>query len=146
MSLQGPIVIVAERPAAGLVHAFTAAGAFPIIEARWPDAPAAVHSIKPSAVVVTDPNPADPAAAEALARCVAEAEPYLPLIARMRDDSKPMLPNALPIAADAPVERIVARLGSALRLRTLHATVLGRARTLKDERNIIAEMPPGDPL
>src|SRR5438046_2340009 len=139
MSLQGPIVIVAERPAAGLVHAFTAAGAFPIIETRWPDAPAAINSIKPSALVVTDLNAADPVAAEALAQCVAQAEPYLPLIARMRDDAKPMLPNAWPIAADAPVERIIARLGAALRLRVLHATVLRRARMLEAERNIIAE-------
>ena len=35
---------------------------------------------------------------------------------------------------------------SAQRLRTLHATVLGRAQTLKDERNIVAELPTGDPL
>ena len=52
----------------------------------------------------------------------------------------------LPIAADAPVERLIARLAAALRLRALHATVLGRARTLKAERNIVAEMPAGDPL
>ena len=44
------------------------------------------------------------------------------------------------------VARLVARLTSALRLRSLHATVLGRARTLRSERNIIAELPPGDPI
>jgi GGDEF domain-containing protein len=31
-------------------------------------------------------------------------------------------------------------------LRALHATVLGRARALKEERNIVAELPEGDPL
>jgi hypothetical protein len=41
---------------------------------------------------------------------------------------------------------LVARLSAALRIRTLHATVLGRAATLKSERNIVAELPDGDPL
>ena len=58
----------------------------------------------------------------------------------------PALPDALPVSEDAPVERLIARVVSAQRLRTLHATVLGRAQTLKDERNIIAELPAGDPL
>ena len=56
------------------------------------------------------------------------------------------LPDALPIADDAPAEQLIARVSSALRLRTLHSTVLGRAQSLKDERNIVAELPAGDPL
>jgi hypothetical protein len=47
---------------------------------------------------------------------------------------------------DAPVERLIGRVSSALRVRALHATVIVRARTLKAERNIIAELPAGDPL
>jgi hypothetical protein len=146
MSLQGPIVLVAEKPAGGLVQAFTSAGAFPIIETRWSDAPAAVGSIKPSAVVLAEPDPADPGAALALAREIDSANPLVPVIARVRDGAAPALPDALPISADAPVERLIARLSSALRLRALHATVLGRARSLKSERNIVADMPEGDPL
>jgi GGDEF domain-containing protein len=65
---------------------------------------------------------------------------------RVRDDAAPALPEALPVSEDTPVERLIARVTSAQRLRTLHATVLGRAQTLKDERNIIAELPTGDPL
>jgi len=41
---------------------------------------------------------------------------------------------------------LIARVSSALRLRTLHSTVIGRAKSLKDERNIVAELPAGDPL
>jgi uncharacterized protein (DUF2252 family) len=72
--------------------------------------------------------------------------PYLPAIVRVREDGAPALPNALPVPEDASVEQLIARVVSAQRLRTLHATVLGRAQTLKDERNIVAELPTGDPL
>lgn len=146
MSLQGPIVIVAEKPAEGLVQAFTAAGAFPIVETRWADAPKAVASIKPAAVVLTEPDSNNPEAVRALAKYTSSAAPIVPVIARVRDDTAPLLEGALPISADAPVERLVARLSSALRLRALHATVLGRAATLKAERNIIAELPATDPV
>ena len=56
------------------------------------------------------------------------------------------LPEALTVSDSAPVEQVIARVSSALRLRTLHSTVLSRAKSLKDERNIIAELPAGDPL
>jgi hypothetical protein len=52
MSLQGPLIVVAELPVAGLVEALSAAGAFPIVEAKWADAPAAFLTVKPSAVVI----------------------------------------------------------------------------------------------
>jgi hypothetical protein len=41
---------------------------------------------------------------------------------------------------------LIARVSSALRLRTLHSTVIGRAKTLKEQRNIVVELPAGDPL
>jgi hypothetical protein len=146
MSLQGPILIVAGRPGGELAQAFADEGAFPVIEARWADAARAVDQIKPSAIVVTEPGAADGAAAMALARRIEGAAPFVPVIARVRAEVVPALPAALPIAEDAPVDRLIARLSAALRLRALHATVLGRARTLKEERNIVAEMPAGDPL
>ena len=147
MSLQGPIVVVAEQPADGLVQAFAAAGAFPVIEARWADAPGAVASIKPSAVVLAEPQAPDAAAAQALEAQIAAMEAYTPVVARIRDDRDVLpLANALPVAEDADPARLVARLTSALRLRALHATVLGRARALLSERNIVAELPPGDPI
>jgi GGDEF domain-containing protein len=146
MSLQGPILIVTGRPGGELSQAFTGAGASPAVEVSWAAAPAAAAEIKPAAVVVGDPDIADFQAANALSRLVAEAVPYLPAIVRVRDDAPPALPDALPVSEDAGVERLIARVASAQRLRTLHATVLGRAQTLKDERNIIAELPAGDPL
>ncbi len=128
------------------MSAFAAAGAFPIVETRWSGAASALTSIKPAAVVLAEPGASDAKAAIALAQYVSKTEPFVPVIARMRDDGKPVLAGALPIADDAPVERLIARMAATLRLRALHATVLRRARQLKDERNIIAELPDGDPL
>ncbi|MBX9844288.1 MAG: GGDEF domain-containing protein [Xanthobacteraceae bacterium] len=146
MSLQGPILIIAGRPGSDLVQAFTNAGASPVVEASWAEAPSAANGIKPAAIVVCDPGISDFAAANALSQWIAAAVPYVPAVVRARDDAAPALPDALPVSDDAPVERLIARVTSAQRLRTLHATVLGRAQTLKDERNIIAELPAGDPL
>jgi GGDEF domain-containing protein len=71
----------------------------------------------------------------------------VPLLVRGRAaGAAPALPNALWLAEDTPADRLVARLASAMRLRTLHATVLARARTLEAERGIVAELPEGDPL
>lgn len=146
MSLQGPVVIVTEKPAGGLVQAFAAAGAFPVLEACWADAAQAVASINPSAVVLAEPDFPDLEAALALAQEIAAAETYVPVIARAREDESPVFPHALPISDDAPVERVIARVSAAQRLRVLHATVIGRARALEAERNILAELPDGDAL
>jgi GGDEF domain-containing protein len=146
MSLQGPIVVVAEKPVDGLVNAFTNAGAFPVVEARWSDAAGAVASIKPSAVVLAEPETPPADAAMALETQLAASETYTPVVARIREHHAPPLRNALPAGEDDEAERLIARLASALRLRTLHATVLGRARTLLAERNIVAEIPADDPI
>src|SRR5262245_46315449 len=139
MSLQGPIVIVAETADAALVQTLSRAGASPVVEARWSDAPSVVSSVKPGAVVVADVTLANPTYAEALAQKIAECEPFLPMIARLRDDDQVLL-GALPVPADARPECLVARIASALRLRTLHATVLDRARALKAERSALADI------
>jgi GGDEF domain-containing protein len=146
MSLQGPILIVANKPTGDLAQAFTAAGAFPIVEASWAGAPTAAAEIKPSAIVLSEPDDVDRAAAAALDRHAAGAVPLVPMFIRVREDMPAALPGAIAIADDAPAEQLIARVGSALRLRTLHSTVLGRAKALKDERNIVAELSPGDPL
>ena len=146
MSLQGPILIVANKPLEGLAQAFTDAGAFPIVEASWAGAQTAAAEVKPSAILLSEPDAADSDAVTALAREVARAVPFTPMVIRVRDDMAPALPDALAIADDAPVGQLIARVTSAQRLRTLHSTVLGRAKSLKDERNIVAELPEGDPL
>jgi GGDEF domain-containing protein len=146
MSLQGPIIIIAEQPADSLVQAVTAAGAFPVVAARWTEAAGAVASIKPTAVVLAEPGAPDRATAHTVEQRIAGSEIYLPVIARTQDGGTTAFVNALPIAEGAPVEHLIGRLSSALRLRTLHGTVLRRAKTLKSERNIIAELPAGDPI
>ena len=54
MSLQGPMIVVADHPATGLVEALGAAGAFPVVEAKWADAPTAFVAVKPAAVVIAE--------------------------------------------------------------------------------------------
>jgi hypothetical protein len=146
MSLQGPILIVANKPAGGLAQAFTDAGAFPAIEISWAGAEIAAAEIKPAAIVLTEPGTADSDSALAIAARVAAAAPFTPMIIRVRDDAAPAMPEALSVCNDAPVEQLIARVVSALRVRTLHSTVIGRAKSLRDERNIVAELPAGDPL
>ena len=65
MALQGPLVVVADSPAPDVVEALRAAGAFPIVEADWAEAAAALASVEPEAVVVAEPC-ADRARAKAL--------------------------------------------------------------------------------
>ena len=146
MSLQGPILIVADESAGALSRAFTDAGAFPVVDASWAGAATAAAEVKPAAIVLNEPTAADRQAVTALAGEVAKATPFIPMIARLRDDVAPPLPGAVPVADNAPMEQVIARVTSALRLRTLHSTAIGRARSLKAERNIVAELPAGDPI
>src|SRR5918996_543518 len=117
MSLQGPIVVVAEKPDGELVQALTAAGAFPVVEARWIEAAKGLASIKPAGVVVADAGASDPKISQALDQQLAAAEPFVPVVARVREGAEPALASALPIAADAPAERLIARLAAAQRPR-----------------------------
>src|ERR1051325_1151256 len=146
MSLQGPILIVAGRPSGALPQAFSAAGAAPVVEASWAGAITAFAETRPAAVVVSEPDCDDAEAAPALSRLILEAVPYTPAIVRVREDGVSAVESAAPISDGASVEQLMARVSSAQRLRTLHSTVLLRAEALKDERNIVAELPQGDPL
>src|SRR5262245_4874763 len=128
MAMLGPMVVVAETPAADLVDVLGKAGAFPIVEASFADAPAAIAEIQPAALVLADDTPCtDEDAKEALIRKIdARRGPFMPVLARMQKDGGIALPTAVPFAIDEPPARLVARLRSALRVRTLHATVLRR--------------------
>jgi GGDEF domain-containing protein len=100
---------------------------------------------RPAAVVIPEPD-SDDAQAAALSQLILEAVPHTPTIVRVRENGAHALANALPISDDASIEQLVAKVASAQRLRTLHSTVLVRAQALKEERNIVAELPAGDPL
>jgi hypothetical protein len=148
MSLQGPIIVVAERPAADLTQALSAAGAFPIVEATWADAPTAFVAVKPSAVVIAEPGaPKSESSARMLCLQIATASgPIVPTIALAQGALEAAVPIALPADASLPVERLIARLQSAMRVRALHATVLRRIETFASHGGKLPALPVGDAL
>ncbi len=146
MSLHGPLVVICEKPAPYLVQALAKAGAFPIVEARWVDASAAFTSIQPAAVVIAEMDSVDSRIFAALAQQISRAHPFVPVIARVQEEDKLGYKNAIPISADAPIERLIARLAGALRVRELHATVLRRLDTLALERSSLPALATSDPL
>jgi GGDEF domain-containing protein len=148
MSLQGPMIVVADNPAADLVDALGAAGAFPIVEATWADAPTAFVAVKPAAVVIAEPGaPHSEASARMLCLQIATAKGIIvPVIARAYGDEEAAIPIALPADAALPVERLIARLQSAMRVRALHATVLRRIETFAAHDGRLPPFPIGDSL
>lgn len=148
MSLQGPLIVVAERPAPDLVRALSAAGAFPIIETNWADAPTAFISVKPAAIIIAEPGvPPSKSAARMLCLQAATASgPIVPIIARVDADADAAVPIALPNDASLPVERLTARLQSAMRVRALHATVLRRIEMSTAQDGKLPSLPVGDAL
>jgi hypothetical protein len=125
MSQQGPIIVVAKADRPSFATALEAAQIFPIIDTAWADAGRAVEAMKPAAVVVEASSASIASRFGALANEIAARKPYLPLIAV---DPTGMLPeNAIPFASGGGhFERLPARLRAALRVRTLHSTVMRR--------------------
>jgi hypothetical protein len=150
MALQGPFAVIADSPARDVVEALRGAGAYPIVEARWADAAAVLQARPPQAIILAD-GCTDHARAAVLEKALEvqaeqEAGLFTPVVARSRDDVLPRFADALAIAAKAPAERVVSRLTAALRVRTLHATVLRRMRTLAARTKDMPELPDADPL
>src|SRR6266852_9355854 len=144
MALLGPMVVVAENSAADLIDVLGKAGAFPIFETRWADAPAAIVEIQPVALAIADPQ-GTPSAGKlrAVNQCIeTRGGPVMPVIALLEKDSASTIAGALPITLDDSTDRLIARLRSALRIRTLHATVLRRARSARAKTGIPAAIPP----
>jgi GGDEF domain-containing protein len=142
MSLQGPLIVVAERPATELNAALGAAGAFPIVDSTWSDAPTAFVAVKPAAIVIGEPGePPSEAAARMLCLQVATLNgPIVPIVALTDAHGTQPLPIALP----ASPERLIGRLQSALRVRALHATVLRRCESHSGPT--LPQLPAGDAL
>ena len=142
------MIVVAEDPAADLVEALGAAGAFPIVEAKWADAPTAFVAVKPAAVVIAEPGPpANEAAARMLSLQIATvAGPIVPTIALAHGNMDAAIPIALTADASLPVARLIARLQSAMRVRTLHATVLRRIELFSSHGGKLPMLPVGDAL
>ena len=112
----------AGRPS--FATALDQAKVFPVIDASWADAPRAVETLQPAAVLVATQDTSE-RGLDTLAKRIAAQQPYLPLIAV---DPKIALPeNALPFSyTGGNSDRLLARLRAALRVRTLHATVMRR--------------------
>jgi len=137
MSQAGPILFVsnAERPA--IVAALDEARLFPVVDTDWASASRAVEQVQPAAVIAAMTSGHEPYLA-LLARRIADQSLYLPFVAL---DAPGTLPhNALPFASrGGQPDRLSARLRAALRVRTLHATVLRRLPEVK------AALPGTDP-
>ena len=148
MALQGTFVVVGDG--ADIVAGLRASGAFPVVETSWTDASKALASVEPEAIVLAEPCP-DERSAFALSRALTELRKksggaITPVIARCSDEEQLTPPDALGIAASAPVERIGRRLSSVLRIRALHGTVLRRTNMLASRGLLPPELKAVDPL
>jgi hypothetical protein len=131
MSQQGPILLVSTARRPSFADALDVARLFPVIDTDWADAARAVEQVQPAAVLVTTSD-VDEVQLAGLAARVAARQPYLPLIAI--DPTVSVPDNVIPFfqsqiqdpQAQGGTDRLVARLRAALRVRTLHATVMRR--------------------
>jgi hypothetical protein len=131
------MVVVAESPATDLVDALGKAGAFPIVETTFADAAAAVTKIQPAALIIADADisPEERELKALLKTMTTRGGPVMPVVARVDGCGPIPIPFALPVAVSEPMERLVACLVSALRVRSQHAAVLRRAKSLDTSDN-----------
>ncbi|MET0720082.1 MAG: GGDEF domain-containing protein [Tardiphaga sp.] len=123
MSDQAPIVVVSAQPSA--FSSALSSHMFPLIDATWSEALDAVARVQPAAVLVSA-SAADMPTFQVLAKRLGAKQPYVPLIAI---DPVTALPgHAIPFSQSTAggFDRLTARLRNALRVRTLHATVMRR--------------------
>jgi hypothetical protein len=140
MSLQqGPIIVVSDDKQPAFMAALGEGGLFPVIETTWAEAPRAIAQLHPALVLATASEVAT-AELDLIARQIIGIQPYLPLLVT---EPKGALPeNAIPFSqASGNWNRLLPRLRAALRVRTLHVTVL---RRLSDQavKTAIAEIDP----
>jgi hypothetical protein len=141
MSQQGPIIVVARDGRPAFADVLAEAAAFPVVETTWDDALSTVKKLQP-ALIVAEVSDGCTDQLNALANSVDGVLPYVPLIVIGELPSPP--PNALPFdGSDPTFARLPARANAALRVRTLHATVL---RRLDDPANSGSILPATDPL
>jgi GGDEF domain-containing protein len=144
MALLGPVVVVAEIPATDFIDVLAKAGAFPIAQTRWADVPAAIGETQPVALAIADRQTIPLSRqVDAAIECIeTRGGPVMPVIALVDSSSTPAIPGALPIAIDDSADRVIARLHSALRIRTLHAAVLRRSLATGAKKPVAAFVPP----
>ena len=136
---QGPIIVVSDDKQPAFMAALGENATFPVIETTWAEASRAVAQLHPAIVLAAAKQSAG-AELEALARQIADIKPYLPLLVI---EPKGNLPeNAIPFSkGHGSWDRLLPRLRAALRVRTLHTTVLRRQNDRATEA-AIAEIDP----
>lgn len=140
MSLQqGPIVVVSDDQQPAFMAALGEGGLFPIIETTWAEASGAIAQLRPALVLAAASENAG-AKLDLIAGEIIGIQPYLPLLVIEPTGALPE--NAIPFSqANGGWDRLLPRLRAALRVRTLHATVL---RRLGDQavKTAVAEIDP----
>src|SRR5258708_16263130 len=141
MSQQGPIIVVSSGEELSLSTALSETKMFPVIDVIWPEASSAVEGLQPAAMLVSASDETEPWL-QKLAAQVAAQQPYVPLL--VINPKKPLPANGIPFSQVAgSIDRLSARLRAALRVRTLHATVL---RRLADDSTVRMRQPDTDPV
>jgi hypothetical protein len=141
MSQQGPIIVVSSGGPLSFSTALAETKMFPVIDAIWSEAAQAVKTLQPAAVLVSASPDAEPLLRK-LAQQLAARQPYTPLL--VIDPKMPLPANGLPFSqVGTGIDRLSARLRAALRVRTMHATVL---RRLADDPTMRIQQPDGDPV
>jgi len=148
MSLQGPVVVVAEVADGALTDTLRARGVTQVEQSSWAYATDAIAKSWPAGVILNELAAPEHAAAIAdIARMLATMqEPYLPVLARVAADCSPAIEGALPISQQAGPQRVALQLASALRVRTLHAAIFRRQAALQAEGRDVPAFPQSDPL
>ena len=134
MSQQGPILVVSTAKQPSFAATIGIGRLFPVVETEWADAVRAVEQVQPAAVLAATSD-TDAAGLSELATRVAARQPYLPLISV--DPRIPHPDNVIPFfqsqipqtqvsQTQGGADRLQARLRAALRVRSLHATVMRR--------------------
>src|SRR5215218_9724768 len=140
MSQQGPIVVVAHEGRPAFADVLANAAAFPVVETTWQEAVQALAELQPALIVAEISEGCDEQLNE-LAKCASGFEPYVPLIAIGEVAAPP--PNVLPFdGSDKTFARLPARANAALRIRTLHATVLRRIEEPDGIGSVLADTDP----
>jgi hypothetical protein len=147
MSLPGPILIVSDQPDRKLASALAGAGVSAVLESTLADAAATIGERGPAAVIFADPElvPAGETLDKLIAAIDKAPAPFLPILARVKGCGATAL-DVLPVDAAAGADEIIARLSTALKVRTLHATVLRRVDTLRGNGAEVPQLADRDPL
>src|SRR6476619_87950 len=134
MSQQGPILVVSTARRPSFAATLDIGRLFPVVETEWADAVRAVEQVQPAAVLAATAD-TDAAGLAQLAARVGVRQPYLPLISvdprgAHPDNVIPFFQSQISQPQNSPTQggsdRLTARLRAALRVRSLHATVMRR--------------------